>query len=72
MIFSKFDCRRGFWQVKMHPESIPYKVFSTPQGQYEWLVMPFGLKNTLFQRKIDNIFKTLFFYTCICGLHFNS
>jgi hypothetical protein len=57
--FSKFDCKSGFWQIKMHPDSIKYTAFSTPQGQYEWLVMPFGLKNTsqIFQRKMDNIFK---------------
>lgn len=58
-IFSKFDCKSGFWQIKMHPESIQYTAFSTPQGQYEWLVMPFGLKNApqIFQRKMDNIFR---------------
>jgi hypothetical protein len=43
----------------MNPASIPYTAFFTPQGQYEWLVMPFGLKNApqIFQRKMDNIFK---------------
>ncbi|KAJ9558185.1 hypothetical protein OSB04_012799 [Centaurea solstitialis] len=58
-IFSKFDCKSGFWQIKMHPDSILYTSFSTPQGQYEWLVMPFGLKNApqIFQRKMDSIFK---------------
>ncbi|KAJ9553340.1 hypothetical protein OSB04_017385 [Centaurea solstitialis] len=59
MIFSKFDCKSGFWQIKMHPDSILYTSFSTPQGQYEWLVMPFGLKYApqIFQRKMDSIFK---------------
>lgn len=58
-IFSKFDCKSGFWQIRMHPDSIAYTAFSTPQGQYEWLVMPFGLKNApqIFQRKMDNIFR---------------
>ena len=58
-IFSKFDCKSGFWQIKMHPDSIAYTAFSTPQGQYEWLVMPFGLKNApqIFQRKMDIIFR---------------
>jgi len=58
-IFSKFDCKSGFWQIKMDPDSIIYTAFSTPQGQYEWLVMPFGLKNApqIFQRKMDIIFR---------------
>ncbi|XP_004293016.1 PREDICTED: enzymatic polyprotein-like [Fragaria vesca subsp. vesca] len=43
-IFSKFDAKSGFWQVKMHPDSIVLTAFGTPQGHYEWLVMPFGLK----------------------------
>ena len=31
--------------------------FSIPRGHYEWLVMPFGLKNApqIFQRKMDKI-----------------
>ena len=29
----------------MHHDSIKYTAFSTPQEQYEWLVIPFGLKN---------------------------
>ncbi|KAL6142327.1 hypothetical protein ACLB2K_060609 [Fragaria x ananassa] len=58
-IFSKFDAKSGFWQVKMHPNSIALTAFGTPQGHYEWLVMPFGLKQapSIFQRKMDNIFK---------------
>ena len=42
--YSKFDCKLGFWQIKMEKDSIPYTTFSTPQGHYEWLVIPFGLK----------------------------
>ena len=58
-IFSKFDCKSGFWKVKMHPDSIPWTTFSCPEGHFEWLVMPFGLKNapSIFQRKMDNIFR---------------
>jgi hypothetical protein len=42
----------------MEEESIPWTAFTCPQGHFEWLVMPFGLKNTLalFQRKMQNIF----------------
>jgi hypothetical protein len=56
--FSKFDLKVGFWQVKMKEESIPWTAFTCPQGHYEWLVMPLGLKNAsaLFQRKMQNFF----------------
>ena len=58
-IYSKYDCKSDFWQIKIHLDSIKYTAFSTPQGQYEWLVMPFGLKNApqIYQRKMDKIFK---------------
>ena len=57
--YSKFDCKSGFWQIQMEENSIPYTTFSTPQGHYEWLVMPFGLKSTpkIFQSRMDKIFR---------------
>nr|GFA73429.1 TPA: orf y [Tanacetum cinerariifolium] len=35
----------GFHQVAMDEESIPWTAFLVPGGLYEWMVMPFGLKN---------------------------
>ena len=42
----------------MDNDSIPITAFSTPRGHYEWMVMPFRLKNVprVFQRKMDKIF----------------
>ena len=56
---SKFDCKSGFYQIKMTEESKPLTAFSTLQGHYEWNVLSFGLKNApqIFQRKMDNIFR---------------
>ena len=58
-IFSKFDCKSKFWKIKMEQKSIELTTFSCLKGQFEWLVMPFGLKNApaIFQRKMDLIFK---------------
>ena len=58
-LHSKFDCKSRFYQIKMAEESKSLTNSSTPQGHYEWNVLPFGLKNTLpnFQKKMDNIFK---------------
>jgi hypothetical protein len=42
----------------MEEEFIPWTAFTCPQGHYEWLVKPLGLKNApaLFQRKMQNFF----------------
>ena len=51
----------------MDEKSIPLTAFSAPQGHYEWIVMPFGLKNApqVFQRRMDNIFKNLNHYCLV-------
>ncbi|KAL0378996.1 UNVERIFIED_CONTAM: Enzymatic polyprotein [Sesamum radiatum] len=61
-VFSKFDCKSGFYQIKMENESKKFIAFSTPQGQYIWNVLPMGLANApqIFQRKMDNLFKDYF------------
>lgn len=55
--FSILDLKNGFHQVHMDPESIPYTSFVTPFGQFEYIKMPFGLKNgpSVFQRFISTI-----------------
>ncbi|KAJ1690006.1 hypothetical protein LUZ63_014161 [Rhynchospora breviuscula] len=57
-ICSKFGLKSGFYQVAMAPESIEWTAFVILGGLYEWLVIPFELKNTpaIFQRKMDQCF----------------
>ena len=40
-IFSKFDCKLGFWQILLDEESKPWTAFTCPEGHFEWNVMPF-------------------------------
>jgi hypothetical protein len=57
-IFSKFDMKFIFWQIQIDPKDRYKTIFTVPFGQYEWNVMPFGLKNapSEFQRIMNDIF----------------
>lgn len=60
-VFSTIDLKNGFFHVRMDEASIKYTSFIVPDGQYEFLRVPFGLCNSpsVFQRFINAVFKDL-------------
>ena len=58
---TKFDLLKGFWQVPLTDKAKEVSAFATPNGLYQYKVMPFGMKNSpaTFQRLVNNV---------ICGL----
>ena len=60
-LFSKFDLKSGFWQLGLKPEDRYKTAFCIPNAQYQWTVLPFGLKvaPSLFQKAMTKIFEPI-------------
>jgi Reverse transcriptase (RNA-dependent DNA polymerase) len=54
-IFSTLDCNSGYWQIPVHPDYRAKTTFTSYEGLYRFLRMPFGLRNApaTFQRFVD-------------------
>ena len=52
---SKFDLLEGYWQVPLSKHAQEISAFVTPDGLYQYTVMPFGMQTTpaTFQRMIN-------------------
>lgn len=68
--FSSLDLRSGYWQVPMAEADRAKTAFVTPDGLYEFNVMPFGLCNApaTFERMMDSLLRGLKWKTCLCYL----
>ena len=55
--FTTIDLRKGYWQIPVAAKDVEKTAVITPFGLWEFLRMPFGLKNAgqTFQRFVDNI-----------------
>lgn len=51
-VFSKLDIKKGYFHIQLHPESRRFTTTITPEGLFQYLRLPMGLKDSAqaFQR----------------------
>lgn len=57
IVFTKLDATAGFWQIPLHPESVPPTTFITPFGRYCYKRLPFGISSAPehFQKRLTQM-----------------
>ena len=58
---TQLDLAAGYWGIQLDPDDSEKTSFSVPNGKYEFVRMPFGLKNSqaTFQRIMDELVITV-------------
>lgn len=57
--FTVLDLASGFHQIEINPKDVPKTAFNIDHGKFEFVRMPFGLKNApaTFQRLMDSVLR---------------
>ena len=65
--FTTLNLAKGFHQIEVSPEDRHKTAFSTANGHYEFLRMPFGLKNapSTFQRLMNEVLQEYINKICV-------
>lgn len=68
--FSSMDLKSGYWQIEVDERDREKTAFVTPDGLYEFKVLPFGLCSApaTFQRLMDTVLSGLKWKTCLVYL----
>ena len=58
---NKLDLCKGFHQIPVRPQDVPKTAVITPFGLWEFLRLPFGMRNAgqIFQRFMDKVLDSL-------------
>jgi hypothetical protein len=69
-VFTRIDLYSAFWQVPVKETDIPKTAFTCPMGLYEFIFMPFGLKNApaTFQCVINHVLAPVLGKCCVAYL----
>lgn len=68
--FSSLDLKSGYWQIEVDERDREKTAFVTPDGLYEFKVLPFGLCSApaTFQRMMDTVLSGLKWQSCLVYL----
>jgi hypothetical protein len=69
-VFSSLDCNSRYWQIPVSPQDKEKTAFTSHEGLFQFLRMPFGLRNApaTFQRLLDIALAGLTWKVCLVYL----